>query len=75
MESKSIGEFEQLTNSSASFPNIESRLKKDEIILHISFNSDQDAFAIGTTKGFAVFSVEPFKFHILREIEGGVKLV
>ena len=75
MESKSIGDLEAKGNNTAVFPNIESRLQKDEIILHTAFNQDQDAFAIGTTKGFAVFSVEPFKFRYLRQIVGGVKLV
>ena len=64
MESKSIKEAE-LPSPAAPYPNIESRLPHDEIIMHTSFNSDQDAFAIGTTKGFAVFSIEPFKFIYL----------
>ena len=59
----------------AAFPNIESRLQKDEIINHISFNSDKNAFAIATTKGFAIFTIEPFSCRVKRQLEGGVKLV
>ena len=47
----------------------------DETITHVSFNQDQDAFAIGTTKGFSIFSLEPFRFRVKRCIEGGVKVV
>ena len=32
----------------------------DEEILHISFNQEQDAFAVGTNLGFYIFSIEPF---------------
>ena len=58
MESKGISESDG-TNAAA-FPNIESRLRKDEIINHISFNSNKNAFAIATSKGFAIFTLEPF---------------
>ena len=58
MESKGISESDG-TNTAA-FPNIESRLRKDEIINHISFNSNKNAFAIATSKGFAIFTLEPF---------------
>ena len=47
----------------------------DEEITHVCFNQDQDAFAIGTTKGFSIFSLEPFRFRVKRSIEGGVKVV
>ena len=58
MESKGISESDG-TNAAA-FPNIESRLRKDEIINHISFNSNKNAFAIATSKGFAIYTLEPF---------------
>ena len=45
------------------------------MITYTSFNQDQDAFAIGTTKGFSIFSIEPFCFRVKRVIEGGVKVV
>ena len=48
---------------------------EDEIITHIAINQDHDAFAIGTTKGFSIFSLEPFLFRVKRCIEGGVKVV
>ena len=54
------------SNSKSAFPNIESQLQGDEIITHTSFNQDQDAFAIGTTKGFSIFSLEPFCFRVKR---------
>ena len=47
----------------------------DEEITHISFNQEQDAFAVGTTNGFWIFSIEPFQMRIRRVIEGGVKVV
>ena len=47
----------------------------DEEITHISFNQEQDAFAVGTTNGFWIFSIEPFQMRIRRVFEGGVKVV
>ena len=72
MESKNISESE---SSNATFPNIESRLQADELINHISFNSDKNAFAIATSKGFAIYTLEPFSCRVKRQLEGGVKLV
>ena len=47
----------------------------EELITHISFNQEQDAFAVGTTNGFWIFSIEPFQMRIRRIIEGGVRVV
>ena len=60
--------------STNALPNLE-QIFGDEQITHISFNQDLDAFATGTTKGFAIFSLEPFRFRVKRSIEGGVKVV
>ena len=30
---------------------------------------------MGTTKGFSIFSLEPLRFRVKRQIEGGVKVV
>lgn len=56
----------------------ETRLDKvvtDEEITHISFNSDTDAFAVGTTNGFWIFTIEPFQMKIRRIVEGGVRSI
>lgn len=36
-------------------------------ILSISFNQDQGCFALGTTKGFKIFNVLPFKDTFQRD--------
>ena len=55
-------------------PKIE-QVVTDEEITHISFNQEQDAFAVGTTNGFWIFSIEPFQMRIRRVFEGGVRVV
>lgn len=59
---------------SSSLPSLE-QLEGDEIVTCISFNQDQDAFAVGSNKGFSIFTLEPFMFRIKRAIEGGVKVI
>ena len=41
----------------------------------VAFNHDGSLFALGTTKGFSIFSCSPFKVLCSENIEGGVSLV
>ena len=39
-----------------------------EILLNINFNQDGSCFAIGTEKGFKIFTISPFKEYSDRSI-------
>jgi WD40 repeat protein len=45
----------------------------EEII--VSFNQSQDCVCFGTTNGFYIFGINPFKKSLAREIKGGVSIV
>lgn len=44
-------------------------------LLYSSFNQNNDCVVFGTTNGFYVYSLYPFKKIISRNIEGGISIV
>ena len=51
-------------------------LKENNGLLFVGFNQDQGCFAIGTSDGFTIFNVDPFKETFRRVFEnGGIGIV
>ena len=44
-------------------------------LLHLSFNQDFGCFAVGTTDGFKIFNVDPFRETFCRNFPNGISIV
>ena len=50
-------------------------MQKNEDILCISFNQNQDCFAVGTENGFRIFNTQPIKETYSRDLGGGIGII
>ena len=56
-------------------PSSSSFLFELDQVLHISFNQDYSSFALGTTKGFVVYSCDPLRERFRRDFGRGIGIV
>ena len=52
-----------------------SSLRNKNVMLFSTFNQDNTCFAIGTEKGFRIYSVYPFQNGIHRNLDGGIGII